>query len=53
MRAPLPTPADRKAYERDGFVLLRAAFPREDIARIGAWTDEISARPEESGRARR
>jgi 2-aminoethylphosphonate dioxygenase len=50
MRTRLPSPTDREAYDRDGFVLLHEAFSAEEIARIGNWTDEVAARPEESGR---
>ena len=37
-------------FERDGFLVVRGAFNPEVATKIQAWTDELLALPEESGR---
>ena len=37
-------------FTENGFVVVPGAFDDSAIARIGAWTDELASRPEESGK---
>jgi hypothetical protein len=48
--APALAPEEVDAYARDGYVLRRNAFPADAVALLAAWTDEIAAAPEVSGR---
>lgn len=36
------TEAQRAAYERDGYLVLRGALTDERVAEIGAWVDEVA-----------
>lgn len=47
-----PTLSDRQRsdFERDGFVVVRAAFDPDEIGRIATWTEELAALPEEPGK---
>ena len=46
---PVLTDTQIGAYERDGFVALRAAFDAAEMRRITAWAAEAAALPEEPG----
>ena len=46
-----PPSAQRRVFERDGFVVVPGLFDAQEIARISAWTDEIEQAPEVPGRA--
>jgi ectoine hydroxylase-related dioxygenase (phytanoyl-CoA dioxygenase family) len=39
-----------EAFHRDGFVVLPHGFDADEMAQIEAWTRELAARPEESGK---
>ncbi len=39
-----------KRFEKDGFLIVKSAFSPAEMATFSAWTDEILARPEESGK---
>lgn len=41
---------DIAAFERDGYLVKRGGFNADDMTRISAWTDEVLAMPEVSGR---
>jgi 2-aminoethylphosphonate dioxygenase len=43
----------RKSYQRDGFVVLRAHIPAPLVARIAAWADELLAAPAQPGHVRK
>jgi hypothetical protein len=38
------------SFARDGFLVVREAFGRDEIAAIASWSDELAARPEASGK---
>jgi hypothetical protein len=42
--------AEIEAFGRDGFVVVRGLFDGGEMARIGAWTDEVEHWPEVPGR---
>lgn len=50
LKTPTITDEQIGAFERDGYLVLRQAFDADDMARIDAWTDELLALPEESGK---
>jgi len=50
LRTPSVTDEHIEAFERDGYLILRRAFDAREMALIDAWTDELLALPEESGR---
>lgn len=37
-------------FHRNGFLIVRGMFPREEMTRIADWTDEVVAMPEVPGR---
>jgi len=37
-------------FKRDGFVVAKGLFSRDDMEAITAWTDEVTNRPEEPGK---
>ena len=38
------------AFQRDGYLLLRGFFDRDEVAEITRWTEELASAPEEVGR---
>jgi 2-aminoethylphosphonate dioxygenase len=38
------------AFQRDGYLLLRGFFNRDEVAEITRWTEELASAPEEVGR---
>jgi ectoine hydroxylase-related dioxygenase (phytanoyl-CoA dioxygenase family) len=38
------------AFQRDGYLLLREFFNRDEVAEITRWTEELASAPEEVGR---
>ena len=47
---PILSDSQLAEFERDGFLVVRGAFNQEEAIKIQAWTDELLALPEESGR---
>ena len=49
---PIPTLGQDQIdhFTENGFVAVPGAFDDSEIARIGAWADELASRPEESGK---
>jgi 2-aminoethylphosphonate dioxygenase len=45
-----PDAAQRAAWERDGYLVVRGFFGAQEMARILAWTEEMQHAPEERGR---
>ena len=45
LRTPTLSEEQRSACERDGFVVLRAAFERDEMDRIAGWTREMDFVP--------
>ena len=43
--------AQREAFARDGFVIVRGLIGEDEIARISDWTDELERRPDVPGHA--
>jgi len=39
-----------RSFREDGFVVTRGLFDQEQIAKISQWSDEMLAKPEESGK---
>ena len=50
LTVPVLTQDHIAAFKHDGYLVVRRAFAAEDMTRIAAWCDEMSARPEESGK---
>ena len=50
MSTPVLSDSQLAEFERDGFLVVRGAFNPEVATKIQAWTDELLALPEESGR---
>lgn len=50
LKTPVLTDADIEAFHRDGYLVKRGGFSAGDMAQISAWSDEILAAPEVSGR---
>jgi|GEM_PF-2608426 len=48
--SPTLTDKDVSDFGRDGYLIVRGAFPVEQMNAIAAWTDELLAMPEESGK---
>jgi 2-aminoethylphosphonate dioxygenase len=40
----------RRAFHRDGFVIVRALFTSSEVRELSAWIDDLAARPLEVGR---
>jgi len=40
---------DRQAFERDGYLVLRALFDGAEVARMSAWIDDFAAQPPAPG----
>jgi ectoine hydroxylase-related dioxygenase (phytanoyl-CoA dioxygenase family) len=38
------------SFAREGFLVVRDAFDRDEIAAVAAWSDELAVRPEEPGK---
>jgi len=47
---PTLTEKDVSDFGRDGYLIVRGAFPVEQMNAVAAWTDELLAMPEESGK---
>jgi hypothetical protein len=47
---PVLTETQIKQFSDDGYLVLRQGFSADEVARISAWTDEVLALPEVSGR---
>jgi hypothetical protein len=47
---PKLTPEQIASFKRDGFVLVRNAFSKSEVAEISTWLNEMLARPEEPGK---
>ena len=50
LNTPVISAENIEAFERDGYFILKQAFDGDEMARIDAWTQELSARPEEMGK---
>jgi ectoine hydroxylase-related dioxygenase (phytanoyl-CoA dioxygenase family) len=50
LNTPVISAENIEAFERDGYLILKQAFDGDEMARIDAWTQELSARPEETGK---
>jgi len=50
LNTPVISAENIEAFERDGYLILKQAFDGDEMARIDAWTQELSARPEEMGK---
>ncbi|MBT7944015.1 MAG: phytanoyl-CoA dioxygenase family protein [Alphaproteobacteria bacterium] len=50
LSTPIISPEQIETFERDGYLILEQAFNSNEMAKIDAWTQELSARPEESGK---
>ena len=40
-----------KLFERDGYLVVRAMYSREEIQQISRWTDEVASEKEQPGKA--
>ncbi|MDD9878095.1 MAG: phytanoyl-CoA dioxygenase family protein [Magnetovibrio sp.] len=49
LTTPVLTDDQLQAFKDDGFLIARGAFDADEMALISAWSDEMLARPEESG----
>ncbi|MEK9724046.1 MAG: phytanoyl-CoA dioxygenase family protein, partial [Rhodospirillaceae bacterium] len=49
LTVPVLTDEHLRTFKDDGFLVARGLFGAEEMARIAAWSDEMLARPEESG----
>ena len=47
---PILTDEQVQAFHSDGFLVLRRGFSADEMATISSWSDELLARPEESGK---
>ena len=50
LNTPIITDEQMRAFERDGYLVMRGAFNEDEMALIDTWTRELLARPEESGK---
>ncbi len=50
LNTPVLSTENIEAFERDGYLILKQAFNADEMARIKAWTQDLSALPEETGR---
>ncbi len=50
LNTPILNNDDLIAFKRDGFLVKRGGFAKDDMDLISKWTDEVLAMPEESGR---
>jgi len=50
LNVPKLTDSDVSHFERDGYLIVRGAFPSDQMNSIASWTDELLAMPEESGK---
>lgn len=50
LNTPRLTTEQVEQFESDGFLVIRGAFSTEEIEDFSAWTDEMLAMPEESGK---
>ena len=50
LSTPVITEDDIQTFQNDGFLVLREAFNAGEMAQIDAWTHELLALPEESGK---
>ncbi len=45
----LITAAESDAYARDGFLVVRSMYDRDEIGRLAGWVDELASRPVQPG----
>ena len=50
LNTPVITDEQMRAFERDGYLVMRGAFDEDEMALIDTWTRELLAKPEESGK---
>ncbi|NQU60742.1 MAG: phytanoyl-CoA dioxygenase family protein [Rhodospirillales bacterium] len=50
LNTPVLTDEQIEAFERDGYLVAPGAFGADEMAKIDAWTRELLAMPEESGK---
>ena len=50
MASPVFTGSQKDAFHRDGFAIVRGLFDADAMGEIGAWTNEIVAMPEVTGK---
>jgi len=50
LNVPNLTDSDVANFERDGYLIVRGAFPSDQMTSIASWADQLLAMPEESGR---
>ena len=50
LNTPVLRPEQIESFERDGFLVLEQAFDADEMAHINAWTQELAALPEETGK---
>ena len=50
LNTPVISAENIEAFERDGFLILKQAFNAEEMTLIDAWTQELMALPEETGK---
>lgn len=50
LNTPVLRPEQIESFERDGFLVLEQAFDADEMASINAWTQELAALPEETGK---
>ncbi|HIE20179.1 MAG TPA: hypothetical protein EYP72_04000 [Rhodospirillales bacterium] len=50
LNTPIINDEQMRAFERDGYLVMRSAFNEDEMALIDTWTRELLALPEESGK---
>lgn len=50
LNTPVLTPEQIQSFETDGYLVVKGGFSRSEMETFSDWTNEILARPEESGK---